>query len=111
MDIVSKQMFAHGLAYYEAGRYADALDYFTKIIEFSPDEWESRLYVANSYQKLGKLNQARNELVFLTEGCPLESIRANAFLSLKEVIYGEESPEPVRLTMPGLWDHLHEHLH
>lgn len=89
MDVISKQMIAHGVMCFDSARFEDAISYFASIVDYNPDDWTSRIYLASSYFQCSKVVAAKNELTYIAEKCPDHIMREKALTLLKTVIYGE----------------------
>jgi tetratricopeptide (TPR) repeat protein len=103
MDVVSKQILAHAVSAYETRRYSDAIKYFEALVEYNPNEWQWRWYLAQAYHQSGNLTPARHELTYIVETCPSELMRAKARILLKNVLHDEEEENALpELSMPRL---------
>lgn len=86
MHIVSRQLLEHGVSTYQAGRYQDAVEYFTELLNYEPDNWQCRLHLAKAFDRAGKRNFAVHELTYIAEKCPTHELRIQALKTLRVVM-------------------------
>lgn len=57
----AEDLLAEGIAFYKAGQYPKAREYFEALVRKQPGYWPARYELANTYMKLGDLALARQQ--------------------------------------------------
>lgn len=91
MDVVSRQMSERGITAYQAGKYQEAISIFKDLVQYGPDDWRSRLFIAMCLTRVKHYASARHELTFILDNCPIDDLRTKALKQLKHVILSEQS--------------------
>ena len=78
----AKQEFEQGLALFNAGKYEQAIPYFSKAAELDPNDVQAYIYLGRSYISLGKWGEAIGPLRTAYRISPTETRKeATSFLS------------------------------
>ncbi len=90
MDMVSRQLEAHGTTAYQSGHYVEAIRFFSDLVAYEPEDWRSRLFISLCLIRTKEYENARQELTFIAEKCPVWEYRDKALMQLKSVMYAED---------------------
>ncbi len=63
-----------GIAFYKAGQYSRARDYFISAVKKSPMEWQAHYELANTFMRMNELPQAREQYTECLKLSPEESV-------------------------------------
>ena len=63
---------------YRNGRYTDAIELFTSVLDVNPGNWMARLYLGMSYEKTNRCTDAQRIFRRIATECPDEDLKVKA---------------------------------
>lgn len=79
------ELARHGLRAYEFGEFPVAVDFLKTLLDRQPKLWTCRLYLAMSYQRMGEVSKARQELMDICQFSTDQSVKKKAQDALRSL--------------------------
>lgn len=96
---VAIQAYGH----YKSGQYKAAIPLLQSILDFEPENWQARLFLAACFFKTGLPMAAQRAFRTILQSCPDEELRlkaCQAFQFVNASIASEQTPIPAEF---GIW--------
>ena len=81
-EFEAERLLEVGMNMYQLGDYNQAVEYLKQGLQKRPEDWTSRLYLAMSYYRTGRLALSRVEFRRILDGCMDRELRLKAATAL-----------------------------